>query len=263
MCAATSITGVTGERSAAQRSAAPTCNEATIHTPIETPEPALTPALVSTSVSASASVSAPVMRGTLYIIAAASGTGKTSLANALAASMPNMKISISHTTRPLRNGEQRDVNYFYVSERDFFSMVQQDAFLEYAKVFDHYYGTSRFFVENELRCGHDVILDIDWQGARAVRQKMPQCVSVFLLPPSKDELRERLEKRKRDAQNVIEQRLALVSSEVAHYNEFDYVVVNDGFTAALQDLQAIVRARRLREEVQALQHRALLEELLM
>lgn len=204
-----------------------------------------------------------VIPGTLYIIAAASGTGKTSLAKALAESMPNIKISISHTTRPLRINEKANESYFYVDEGTFVDMIAQGAFLEYAKVFDYYYGTSSLFVAEQLQQGFDVLLDIDWQGAQQVRQKMPECVSIFLLPPSQQALRQRLENRKRDTQDVIEKRLMLASSEIAHHNEFDYLVINDGFTAALQDLQAIVRAQRLQKKMQELKHAALLKQLII
>lgn len=204
-----------------------------------------------------------VIPGTLYIIAAASGTGKTSLAKALAESMPNIKISISHTTRPLRINEKANESYFYVDEGTFVDMIAQGAFLEYAKVFDYYYGTSSLFVAEQLQQGFDVLLDIDWQGAQQVRKKMPECVSIFLLPPSQQALRQRLENRKRDTQDVIEKRLMLASSEIAHHNEFDYLVINDGFTAALQDLQAIVRAHRLQKKMQELKHAALLKQLLI
>jgi len=199
--------------------------------------------------------------GTLYIIAAASGTGKTSLAKALSESMANIKISVSHTTRPLRANEEENVSYFYVDEGSFVDMIEQDSFLEYAKVFDYYYGTSGVFVREQLQQGFDVILDIDWQGAQQVRQKMPECVSIFLLPPSLDVLRKRLENRKRDTQEIIEKRLVLAGNEVSHYNEFDYLVINDDFDTALQDLQAIVRTHRLQRKVQELKHTALLREL--
>lgn len=204
---------------------------------------------------------APV-RGTLYIIAAASGTGKTSLTKALVESMPNMKISISHTTRPIRNGEIKNLHYFFTTGQEFIAMVERGEFLEHAKVFDYHYGTSRLFVESELQRGNDIILDIDWQGAALIRQKMPECVTIFLLPPSKAVLRERLEMRKRDDQEIIEQRLALANREISHYGEFDYIVVNDGFMQAVQDLQAIVKARRLRRMEQEIRYRALINELL-
>lgn len=203
-----------------------------------------------------------MLRGTLYIIAAASGTGKTSLARALAETVPNMQISVSHTTRPLRPKETANESYFYVNEQKFTQLIEQGALLEYAKVFNYYYGTSVSFVSDKLRQGVDVILDIDWQGAQQVRQKLPSCVSIFLLPPSQQELRRRLEKRKRDSQDVIEQRLMLASSEIAHYDEFDYLVINDCFATALQDLQAIVLSQRLQRKQQELRYATLLKELL-
>lgn len=200
--------------------------------------------------------------GTLFIIAAASGTGKTSLAKALADSMPNIKISISHTTRSIREKEQNGVHYFYVDRITFENMLKESAFLEHAQVFGNYYGTTRAFVAQQLQQGYDIILDIDWQGAQQVRQLFPSCINIFLLPPSKQVLKQRLERRGRDTQEVIERRYALASSEIAHYNEFDYLIINDCFATALQDLQAIVRAQRLRKEIQIQRHRALLEELL-
>ncbi|MBU0744068.1 MAG: guanylate kinase, partial [Gammaproteobacteria bacterium] len=151
-------------------------------------------------------------KGTLYIIAAASGTGKTSLADALSQTVENIEISISHTTRPVRVNEKSSKQYFFVMPKEFEVLIQQRAFLEYAQVFGHYYGTSRQFVEEKLNAGIDVILDIDWQGARQVRKQI-ECTSIFLLPPSVAELRQRLEKRKREDSQVIEQRLAAASSD--------------------------------------------------
>jgi guanylate kinase len=200
--------------------------------------------------------------GTLYIIAAASGTGKTSLTKALVSSMPNTKISISHTTRPIKPGEKAGVNYFYLSEKEFRDMAKQNEFIEHAEVFGHNYGTSRSFITDQLQQGYDIILDIDWQGAQQIRAKIPDCITIFLLPPSKQVLRQRLEQRKRDEQNIIEQRLALASSEIAHYNEFDYLVINDDFETALRDLQAIVHTHKLKRTVQTVNQAALINELL-
>ncbi len=180
------------------------------------------------------------MTGNLFIFSAASGTGKTSLANALVESLPDLEFSISHTTRAPRPGEQHGVHYFFVSHREFEEMVAAGRFLEYAKVFDNYYGTSRAAMDNLLRQGKSVILDIDWQGARAVKQQMPQAVSIFILPPSRAALAERLFQRGQDAPEVIARRMAQALEEMSHYTEFDYVVVNDDFDAALQDLNAIV-----------------------
>jgi guanylate kinase len=176
----------------------------------------------------------------LFIFSAASGTGKTSLANALVESLPDLEFSVSHTTRAPRPGEQHGVHYYFVSHREFEEMVAAGRFLEYAQVFDNYYGTSRAAVDNLLRQGKSVILDIDWQGARAVKQQMPQAVSIFILPPSRAALEERLVKRGQDTPEVIARRMAKALEEMSHYAEFDYVVVNDDFAAALQDLNAIV-----------------------
>ncbi len=200
-------------------------------------------------------------KGTLYIIAAASGTGKTSLTEALARTVENIKISVSHTTRPIRANEKANQHYFYVTAPEFEELIKKQAFLEYAHVFGHYYGTSRQAIEESLNAGFDVILDIDWQGARQVRERIA-CTTIFLLPPSYAELRLRLEKRKREDSQVIEERLAAASSEISHYKEFDYVVINDKFEDALLDLQAIIRSHRLRLNSQTAKHNSLIQELL-
>ena len=200
-------------------------------------------------------------QGTLYIIAAASGTGKTSLAKALATTIDNIKISISHTTRPRRTGEIPQQDYFFVDSTTFKNLIKHKEFLEHAKVFQHYYGTSRHWVEQQLNTGNDVVLDIDWQGAKQVQAQM-KCVSIFLLPPSRDELRLRLENRKREDIKVIANRLATASSEIAHCKEFDYIIINDKFTQALVDLTAIVLSKRLQCELQTKKHAMLIAELL-
>jgi guanylate kinase len=200
--------------------------------------------------------------GTVYIIAAASGTGKTSLAKALVKILPNIKISISHTTRPRRPGEKNNLHYFFVNEETFTKMINADKFLEYAKVFNHYYGTSQEFVEKELQKGKDILLDIDWQGAQQIREKIKNCVSIFLLPPSKKALRERLEKRKRDPKEIIEQRLNLASKEISHCNEFDYIIINNDFNKALHDLKDIILTQRLKTARQTIKYAKLIEELL-
>lgn len=200
-------------------------------------------------------------KGTLYIVAAASGTGKTSLTEALAKTVENVKISVSHTTRPIRANEEQDKNYFFVDHSHFEALIGQQMFLEYARVFDHYYGTSKRWVEEQLNSGSDVILDIDWQGARQVREQI-ECISIFLLPPSSSELRLRLERRNRESAQIIEQRLAAASSEIAHYNEFDYIIINDKFESALVDLQTIVYSQRLRLRHQIVKYDTLIRELL-
>lgn len=175
------------------------------------------------------------------MLSAPSGAGKTSLATALVDATPNMAVSVSHTTRPARPGEQQGVDYYFVAEPAFQAMVNSGHFLEYARVFGHRYGTSRQAVERLLHQGKDVVLDIDWQGARAIKQQMPQAKTIFILPPSRATLEERLGRRGQDSQDVIAQRMREAMSEMRHYREFDYVVVNDDFGAALEDLKAIVR----------------------
>ena len=194
--------------------------------------------------------------GKLFIFSAASGTGKTSLAKALVEQMPNVAFSVSHTTRAPRPGEQHGVHYYFVSQKDFDEMAAANRFLEHAKVFDNSYGTSRAAVENMLRQGKNIILDIDWQGARAIKEKMPESVSIFILPPSRAALQERLSQRGQDTTEVIARRMRDAISEMSHYKEFDHVVVNDQFDAALDDLKAIIAGkgapRPLQADIQAL-----------
>ena len=199
-------------------------------------------------------------RGTLYIIAAASGTGKTSLAEALVQKVENLRISISHTTRPMGAKEEANRHYFYVTTAQFEELIQRGCFLEYARVFNNYYGTSRDFVEQQLACGTDIILDIDWQGARQVREKIA-CQTIFLLPPSKIELQRRLESRQREDLRLIAERLQIASLEMSHYQEFDYIIINDNFDRALADLEAIIRANRLLLAKQQPRYQSLLADL--
>lgn len=180
-------------------------------------------------------------KGKLFIFSAASGTGKTSLAKALVESMPDVAFSVSHTTRAPRPGEQHGVHYYFVNQAQFDEMVAADRFLEHAKVFGNSYGTSRAVTENLLRQGKSVIFDIDWQGARAIKEKMPEAVSIFILPPSRAALQERLTARGQDSPEVVESRMRAAVSEMSHYKEFDHLVVNDDFDAALADLKAIIR----------------------
>ena len=200
--------------------------------------------------------------GTLYIISAPSGAGKTSLVKALVDSLEDIRVSVSHTTRPMRPGEIDGVNYNFVDAATFEQMVADDVFLEHAQVFDNYYGTSREWVERQLREGIDVILEIDWQGAEQVRPRMPGCVSVFILPPSRDELIRRLRDRGQDSEEVIQRRFRDAVTDMSHYTEYDYVVINDDFDEALTDLGAIMRARRQRREVQKARQGALIGALL-
>jgi len=200
--------------------------------------------------------------GILYIISAPSGAGKTSLVKALVGAVGDVRVSVSHTTRPMRPGETDGVNYNFVDTATFEQMVAADVFLEYAQVFDNYYGTSREWVEQQLREGIDVILEIDWQGAEQVRPRMPGCVSVFILPPSRDELIRRLRDRGQDSEAVIQRRFSDAVTDMSHYTEYDYVVINDDFDEALIDLGAIVRARRQGRDVQKARQGALISALL-
>ncbi|MDQ2696589.1 MAG: guanylate kinase [Pseudomonadota bacterium] len=200
--------------------------------------------------------------GALYVIAAPSGAGKTSLVKALLAAVPDLEVSVSHTTRPPRPGEQDGVHYHFVDAAAFESLVRQGVFLEHARVYDRYYGTSRQTVLERLAAGVDVILEIDWQGARQVRAQLPACRSIFILPPSREILRQRLHGRGQDSAAVIDRRMAQAVDEIAHYREFDYLVVNDDFAAALDALRAIFIANRHLQPAQALRQRRLIQALL-
>ncbi|GAC1453380.1 MAG: guanylate kinase [Steroidobacteraceae bacterium] len=179
-------------------------------------------------------------RGRLYVIAAPSGAGKTTLVKALLAAEPQLRVSISHTTRKKRPTEEGGREYHFVAVADFEALAARGAFLEHARVFDNYYGTSRAFVEEQLAAGRGVVLEIDWQGAQQVRAAMPECVSIFILPPSRQALTERLARRATDTAQVIARRLADSVADMSHYREFDYVVVNDDFDQAVADLRSIV-----------------------
>lgn len=199
--------------------------------------------------------------GNLYVISAPSGTGKTSLVNALEETLPKIQTSISHTTRPKRPGEEHGKNYYFVDEKEFLHMIEQGDFLEYATVFHHFYGTSRTFVERTLAKGFDVILEIDWQGRQQIRQQFPHCISIFILPPSLKDLSNRLKKRNQDKPEVIEERLADARVTMLHVHEFDYVVINADFDHAVNDLKTIVQAGRLLQKQQVIQFSRLLSEL--
>ena len=183
--------------------------------------------------------------GKLYIIAAPSGAGKTSLVKAMVKSTPHVRVSVSHTTRGIRPTEIDGVNYHFTTVDGFQKMLKDDVFLEHAEVFGNYYGTSRHWVREQLNKGEDVILEIDWQGAQQVRNLMPDAVSIFILPPSLEALRERLIGRETDELTIIERRMSQAVSEMSHYGEFDYLVINDEFDLALRDLQTIIRSHRL------------------
>ena len=190
------------------------------------------------------------IHGSLIVISAPSGTGKTSLVFALKQRMPNLRISISHTTRAPRPGEEEGVHYNFVSREQFASMLVADTFLEHAEVFGNFYGTSRDWVINTLENGIDVVLEIDWQGAQQVRDKYDEAVSIFILPPNEPALLERLTSRNSDDKAVIAKRMAQAKNEVSHYNEYGYLIVNDDFESALVDLITIISAARLRRSRQ-------------
>ena len=186
-------------------------------------------------------------RGSLFIIAAPSGAGKTSLVNALLECDPRLVLSISHTTRPVRPGEIDGQHYHFVSEAAYEHMVDNGDFMEHAQVFDHYYGTNRNSVALQLETGHDVILEIDWQGARQVRFAFPDCCLIFIIPPSLETLRERLTSRGQDSDDVIQRRMRDAQAEISHWAEFDQLVVNDDFDTALEELLAIINDHRTQQ----------------
>jgi guanylate kinase len=198
----------------------------------------------------------------LYIVAAPSGGGKTSLVNALLQLDDRLRLSISHTTRPPRPHEEDGKHYYFVSEDAFSRLVADNAFLEHARVYDHRYGTGREQVQRQLDQGFDVMLDIDWQGAAQIRQSFPECSSIFILPPSLEELRRRLALRGQDSADVIERRMQKARSELSHAHEFDYMIVNDEFEAALHDLHAIIRTGSHQRPGQASRAETLLAQML-
>lgn len=204
----------------------------------------------------------PSPRGTLFIISAPSGAGKTSLVKALIAATENLVVSTSHTTRKMRPGEENGRDYHFTDVPSFQAMVAENAFLEHAQVFDNYYGTARAGVTGKLEAGVDVILEIDWQGARQVRAAMPEARSLFILPPSRGELETRLRGRGQDSDEIIARRMRDAVNEMQHYSEYDYLVINDRFDVALQELQAILLTHRLRREPQTARYAGLLKELL-
>ncbi len=206
-----------------------------------------------------------MIQGTLYIVSAPSGAGKSSLIQALLKTQPlyDTQVSISHTTRAMRPGEAHGQHYFFVPVAEFERMIAEDAFLEYARVFDNYYGTSREAIQQVLATGVDVFLDIDWQGAQQIRAKMPDARSIFILPPSKEELDRRLRGRGQDSEEVIGRRMAQTVAEMTHFAEYDYLIINNNFNTALLDLKTIMRAERLRLGRQKLRHDALISKLLV
>ena len=201
-------------------------------------------------------------KGTLYIISAPSGAGKTTLVQSLLNKIDDVVVSVSHTTRAMRKGEVDAVNYHFVDQAKFESMIEAGAFLEHARVFDNYYGTSRQHIQEQLLLGKDVILEIDWQGARQIRQLVTDCRTIFILPPSTETLRQRLKGRGQDDDSVIERRMRDAVSEMSHYGEFDYIVINDEFERAGDELAAIFISNRMLKDYQQQKHADLLAALL-
>ncbi len=202
-----------------------------------------------------------MIQGNLFIITAASGAGKTSLVKQLLANDKQVKLSVSHTTRKPRLGEQNGVHYHFVNEAEFSQILNAGGFLESADVHGAKYGTAQSGVDIALQAGYDVILEIDWQGAAQVRNIYPQSISIFILPPSVEALEQRLNSRGQDSAEVISKRVAAAHEEMRHVVEFDYVTINDNFDMALQDLLAIIRASRLKVQSQLQRHAALVQKL--
>lgn len=200
--------------------------------------------------------------GNLFIVAAPSGGGKTSLVRKLIDTLDRIEVSISHTTRAMRPGEKHGTDYFFVNEEEFIGMVNDNAFIEHARVFNHLYGTSAAQITERLMYGIDVVLDIDWQGAEQIRHSFPKAISIFIIPPSLEELKLRLMNRRQDKDEVISERMKKAQDELSHYPEFDYLIVNDDFDHAASELQAIVIANRLRMDRQVNKQAKLLSFLL-
>ena len=203
-----------------------------------------------------------MITGKLYIISAPSGAGKTSLVKQLRQEMDKLVVSVSHTTRAMRSGETHGGDYFFVSVEAFKVMIEQQAFLEHAQVFDNFYGTAQKTVEDNLAQGLDVILEIDWQGAQQVRKMLPDSASIFILPPSIDILKQRLQNRGQDNEETIARRMRDAVTEMSHYPEFDYLIVNDDFELALSQLKSIVTSNRLLQTTQQQVLAPLLQNLL-
>lgn len=198
----------------------------------------------------------------LFAIAAPSGGGKTSLVRALLERDDRLRISISHTTRSPRPGERDGVDYHFINDDEFARLVEEGAFLEYANVFDHCYGTGRAVVQQQMQAGFDVLLDIDWQGVRQVRKAFPGCIAIYVIPPSLDVLHKRLAGRGLDSAEVIERRMRDARNEISHWKEFDYVIINDDFDEAVEDLQSIIRQGKPAHPVPPEKLETLLAELL-
>ena len=201
------------------------------------------------------------MSGTFFIVSAPSGGGKTSLVKALLEAEHDVKLSVSCTTRPARTGEMNGHDYHFVTPAEFERMLEAGEFLENAVIYGNRYGTSRKWIAGQLKCGHDILLEIDWQGAQQMRKLMPGTVSVFILPPSLEALEQRLKGRGQDSPEVVARRLAAAREEIGHAGEFDYVIINDDFTRAAQDFISIIRAERLKLSRQFARHADLINRL--
>ncbi|MDN5555954.1 MAG: guanylate kinase [Acinetobacter sp.] len=202
------------------------------------------------------------MSGLLFVVSAASGTGKTSLVKALLDRVTNLHVSVSHTTRGQRPGELDGVHYHFTEKDSFLALVEQGGFIEYAEVFGNYYGTAQATVKEQLAKGHDVLLEIDWQGAQQVRKLFPDSKQIFILPPSQFDLRQRLSNRGTDSVDVIERRLGCAVEDMQQYVNFDYVIINDDFNKALHDLESVIIANRLVITQQANRHQKMISELI-
>jgi guanylate kinase len=203
----------------------------------------------------------PLSQANLYVVAAPSGGGKTSLIKALLERDSQVSLSVSYTTRSARPGEKDGVHYHFIDEPAFAGLIEKNALIEHAEVFGHQYGTGRETVKELLHAGFDVLLDIDWQGARQIRKSFPACCTIFILPPSMETLRNRLGSRGQDSEDVIEARMLEARDEIAHSSEFDYLIINDDFDKALADLQSIIRHRKLHRPGQQKLYDDLLAEL--
>lgn len=202
------------------------------------------------------------LTGTLFVVSAPSGAGKTSLVRASLEKKDNLQLSISHTTRQQRETEINHVHYHFIDEQQFKQMVEKGEFIEYAKVFNNYYGTAISSVQQQLNQGANLILEIDWQGAEQIKQKFPDAVTIFILPPSKETLHDRLQKRGEDSEEVIQSRMKQAVSEMNHYAQFDYLIVNDEFDYALTQIESIVEVQELTTQRQSLLQSELIDRLL-
>ena len=204
-----------------------------------------------------------IEKASIFVFASPSGGGKTSLVKAVLEKLNDIEVSVSHSTRAMREGEQEGLHYHFVGDDEFDRLVKANTFIEHATVFGCQYGTNRLQIERRLSLGTDVVLDIDWQGARQIKKHFNNVVSIFILPPSVDALKERLTKRQQDDDTIITSRMEKAQSEIRHYDEFDYLVVNDDFEVALAQVIEIINADRLKSQFQALKHQSLLSNLLM